>query len=240
MFSESVDKVVARSNRRERLEDVKAFMHSTIRECQNLAKFYRDRIEDEITVGSLNTAGAFVWDRPARFKRFEAVEYPNQIFPKRLNPGKRQVGETSYYYGGPTYFAFVGVAETDVIKVAYYTFARRFKYYAATARDTANPTVNSQPAIYDRETETWQYLDTSGTPVYVSSLGSTTADEAAQALVSNWLLLDWNNVLEEGALAKILKVISHANAPSSFALYKSLQKTLIDSAIEEGLGEMAA
>jgi len=239
MFSETVDKALTRGgNRRDRLQDIIAFTQSSIREIQRLVPgFYRDRIEDEITVDALNANGAFIWSRPRNFRRFEAVEYPNNIHPKLIAPGKKQENEDEYYYGGHNYFAFVGVAVNEVIKLSYFSTARVFKYYTAAQRDTANPTTASQPAIYDRDAETWQYLNPAGT-AYVSDLGSTLLNEAAENKVGNWVLLDYDNIVIEGALAKLYKIVGdQQRSMPTFALYKQLQNDIINGEPNESLDQ---
>lgn len=212
MFSETVDLVQVRSGRPglRTLADCQAYVRAAIRECQMKALFESDLIEDVITT----TTADYVWTTPRNFRVMRTVKYDDGAYPPYLAPGKRQLDETSYFYKASNYFVFVGTASADSVAVAYYNYARYFKYYAVGAR----------PAVYDEETDTWTYLDGGS---YIATLGTDELDEAARELVSNWLMERWGALVEEGGLAKIYKNVGDDRAGSSFALYKSMQGDLL-------------
>lgn len=220
MFSEAVDVVVERSGRLDRVNDIKAYINTSIRECQVLAYFARDLIEDTITA----TASPHVWTRPTRLRLLRTVRYPNDVYPDLIMPGKRQQRKTFYYYGGPTYYAFAGALSDADINVAYYLYSQRFTYYAATG--------DVRPAVYDRDEETWAYLLDGA---YVTTLGTDALDEAAEDSVSMWLLLDWFDLIIEGGLAKLFKQQGDERGLSTFALYKSFQSDLKAGEVFESL-----
>lgn len=167
-------------------------------------------IEDTVTA----TANPHIWALPDRFRILRTARYniatANQVYtyPKEKLPGKVQEGEDTYYYRATNYFAFRGVAVGTSIDVAYYMYLKKLPYYAAGAR----------PAYFDLELDAWVYL-----PAY----DDTDANRLiARDLVSNWLLIDWYDLIVEGGLAKLLKTLGDPRAPSSFGLYKQLQQDL--------------
>ena len=212
MFSELVDLVQLRSGRpgSRTLADCQSYVRAAVRECQLKALFESDLIEDIITT----TTDDYVWTTPRNFRVMRTVKYNDGSFPPFLPPGKRQLDETSYFYKASNYFVFVSTSSADDLEVAYYEYARYFKYY----------TVGNRPAIYDEETDTWTYLFEGN---YISTLGSDTLDEAARELVTHWLFERWGSLIEEGGLAKIYKNVGDERAGSSFALFKSMQGDLL-------------
>lgn len=220
-FSQVVDKVVQIGLRPGRRLDVQAYTRASIRECQVLAVFARDMIEDAFMTDKTEP---FIWKRPAELRILKTLYYKSfNIWPQYLPPGKIQRDEDYYYYGGPDYYALAGVHDKEVeVLVAYYAYAPRFTYYDA----------NSRPAYYlippenDPNTEEkWQYLNSQGQ--YVDNLATPEEEEAARKKVTNWLLFDWTELIEEGALAKLFKVVNDDRATTSFSLYKSYQKDLL-------------
>lgn len=212
-FSQVVDNVLKRGGRPARGLDAQAYVRASIRECQALAVFARDLIEDQF-----NTDGndPYIWTRPATLRIVKTFLYvAKDIYPDYLPPGKIQRDQIYFYYGGPTYYALAGVGDTATeINVAYYAYARRFVYYAEADR----------PAFYDITNEKWQYLDGGS---FVDNLATTALEEAARDKVTNWLLFDWTELIEEGGIAKLYKNLGDPRATSAFALFKSFQKDLL-------------
>lgn len=213
MFSEMVDRVINRSKRPDRLADIVNWANLTMRECQTRALFYKDLIEDEITVPQ-PTADPFIWNRPTGVRLLKAVKYPDGSYPNFLKPGPVQKHQRQYFYAASTYYVFVGVSNsidssiTDpVVGIAYYQYLRRLGYYA----------VADRPAVYDESAQTWTYNPPTTDP---------DVQEADQALVANWLLLDHGALIEEGTLAKVFKDAGDSQrAVSTYSLYKQLQET---------------
>lgn len=231
-FSEVVDTIVTRSGRPARRKDIESHVRATIRECQVEAVFARDLYEDTIVTDGTTP---FIWERPVNLRIMKTVNFLNIntgeiIYPEYFPPGKIQKDIPFYYYGGPTYFAFSGLGDAGVnLNVAYYTYAPRFIYYAE----------NSRPAFFDFDPDsetfnTWQYLSAGS---YVSTLGSAALDEAARELVTNWLLFDWQHVIEEGGCAKIFKTVGDPRDRPAYALFKSFVGDLSRGERTETLGD---
>lgn len=212
MFSEIVDEVQIRSGRpgTRALADTQAYVRAAVRECQMLALFESDLVENTLTADQDD----YIWTPHNNFRALRTVRYPDGYYPDPIAPGKKQKDETEYFYKASNYFVFVGTASGDEIAVAYYDFARYFKYYAS----------GSRPAVYDEEAGTWTYLSGGS---YISTLGTDALDEAARELVTIWLFERWRPLIEEGALAKIYKNVNDERAMSAFALYKSMQSDLL-------------
>lgn len=206
-FSALIDDAVARTGRRNLRNDIIAYARQSLRECQIIAEFNEDMTEDTITA----TADPHIWTKPQYFRKFrrQGVRFGianlrgELIYPKQVQPSQRQQELDYYYYHGADYVVFKGVQAGVQIDVAYFSFFRKLPYYEIAAR----------PATFSLETETWSYL----------TAVSDAEKEAARALVTNWLLFDWYDMILEGTVAKVLKAVGDPRAPSSFALFKSLQ-----------------
>ncbi len=190
-----------------------SYARSSMREPQVDNLFEKDLEEVTLTFN----ADPFVWDRPADFRLFRTVKYTEEVYPKFIPPGRRQFDEQNFYYAASTYFVFKGLAVGDDFNAAFYKYFPKLVYFAPDKR----------PARYFADLAKWQYLDGNGN--FVDSLGSLALDEAARALVTNWLLFDWTDLVLEGILAKQFKVIGDKRAGSAFALFKSFINDLLQA-----------
>lgn len=222
MFSEMVDNVVQKTGRRAAQDQVNiiGYVRQVMRECQMLAFFERDMTEDLL----IADAEPFNWTRPQNFRRMLAVAYRNtgalngKIYPEYLIPGKRQRDHDYLYYAGPNYFTFKGIGKDGEIEIAYFSYFRRYIYYAAGTR----------PAVYDWETEAWSYLQPDG-ETYGPSLATPELEEEARDKVTNWLLTDWGETIAEGTSSKIFTAIDDPRAPKIFRSYVDMQNSLLDA-----------
>jgi len=211
-FSALIDQAVSLAGRgKVARQQLTSYARSSMREAQADNLFERDIVEDQITV----TAAPFIWPRPAELRFFRTVRYPGEIYPQYLLPGRRQFDIDKFYYAASTYFVFNGVEVSELLDIAYYRYFPKLVYF-----EPAN-----RPARYFADLGKWQYLD--GNSNFVDTLGSLALDEAAEALVTNWLIFDWTDLVLEGILAKQFKVAADPRAPSHFALFKSMLKDLL-------------
>ncbi len=220
-FSALIDQAVSLAGRgkvaRTRLT---GYARASMREPQVDNLFERDLVEDQLNV----TASPFIWPRPAELRFFRTVRYPGEIYPPYIVPGRRQFDEDKFYYAASTYFTFKGVNVGDLLDIAFYQYFPKLVYFEAANR----------PARYFADLAKWQYLDQNNN--FVDTLGSDDLDEAAEALVTNWMLFDWNDLVLEGTLAKQFKAIGDPRAPSSFALFKSMIKDLLQGEVIASVG----
>lgn len=212
-FSAAVDRVIARSSRMDRRVDILSYVRLTLREIQTLALFQKDMEEDVVTAQS----DPFIWQWPQTFRKMWTVQYPARIdqrgrpvYPRALQgPGKAIEEWQWYYYPSGDSFIFAGHGEGAPINIAYLTYFAPLKYFAVTDR----------PAIYSVDTLEWSYA----APYDMS----TELRAMARAMVTNWALFNWFEVVIEGALAKLYKTVDDPRAVATFALYKQLQSSLL-------------
>lgn len=254
MFSELVDEAVSRSRRPDKQADIASYANQTLRELQSMKNgaFTKDLVETSVTVGPTD-ATPFIWSRPEHFRIMRAVAYQSymgsvgRVWPKFLRIGKRQDEHDYYYYGAADYFVFAGVGGPTnnprsgglaqfgpiTIELGYYVKFRRYQYYI----------IGLRPAVYSRDAESWSFnlVNIPDPPPDVSDIPSllppnntfNTQQQYAIYLVSNWLLKDYYDTVLEGTLAKLFKSVGDARAPSSFALFKSMEDNLVaDEAFE--------
>ena len=214
-FSQLVDNVISRCQRPDRQLDIEGYMNQTLRDLNEVAYFARDLAEEQITISQLPA----LWTRPTNLRIIKAVYYPlSDIWPRCVQPGKFQNKFTAFYYATGQQFAFSGLGAGDKINIAYYTFVRRFKYFAA----------GSRPASYDEDTQTWTYVDPQ----------PTTEEEAEvlQLRCSNWLLFTYPDCVMEGTLAKVYKSVDDkSRASTSYSLYMQMQAKLQSTERHESL-----
>jgi hypothetical protein len=214
-FSALIDESILRSQRRDRINDLVSYARSTIRECQVLAFFEQDLVEDVLTAD----AAPYIWARPVRLRTMLAAR-PDIVGRRGKRkwfankPPGNKIADTDFFlYLSGSSFIFTGdeFESGMTIDVAYFTYARKFVYYAEADR----------PAVYDPETETWTYHASYD----IDDATRTTARE----LVSNWLVEHWYDLILEGMLSKVFKSVGDDRSKSSFALYKQMQKDLLAS-----------
>lgn len=210
-FSALVDDVIRRSGRPDKKADIISYGRQAMRECQvgNQVYYSRDFVEDQL----ITTATPFLWTVPQEFRFLQTARYNvideqgNFIYPRLQMPGRNQRNEQYFYYRGVDYFVFAGLATGVKIDIGYFSYFKKLPYY-----DVAN-----RPATFSLETNSWSYLT-----------AVTDADKLiARNQVTNWMLFDWYDLILEGTIAKVFKTCSDPRAPSSFALFKSLQKDLV-------------
>ena len=210
-LSALVDDTIARGGRPDRRNDIISYVRQTQRECQVMAFFQRDFDEDTITA----TTSPHLWTVPQEFRQMQTVRYGivdpqnNFIYPKHVNPGKGMRNRTYFYYRGVTQYVFAGISAGVDIDLAFYMYFKKLAYYALADR----------PATFSLEDDAWSYHTDYDTDDIQRAI--------AQALVSNWMIFDWYDLLMEGVLAKLYKTVKDPRAPATFGLYKSLQKDLL-------------
>lgn len=254
MFSELVDTCMGRSGRSSSFLDIVAYARSTIRDAGNSALYYKNLVEDQV----IPTTDPYVWFTPTDFRKMRSVRYEigDGIFPTLKMPGKAQFREDYYYYAASNYFTFKGMGNSfgcalpapdtfATIDVAYYKWMMQLAYYPpgphsqspnggkdVLPMNVKPAATDTRPAIYNRETETWSYL-VGG--VYVATTGDPNNDLIVQALVSNWLLMDWYDLCAEGTLAKLFKAINDPRASLSFQLFSKYLADLQGTGVDEAL-----
>lgn len=230
-FSQLVDKMVLETRRPDMRTEFCTFLNQTIREVHfepsrgNVVFFNDNYKEARITV---DADSRMLWQIPvvANFQGMAAVRFDNQftrrgeqIYAKLVPPGPMLESSDYYYYRAGTTFVFGGrigygpIGST--ISLAWYEYPRALVYYPAGKR----------PAEYDLEYG-FKYND--------EMVVDPNDRVEAENMVTNWLLLRWFTVIEEGLRAKIYKRLSDDNRQrTSYSLYMQLRQGLYTSEVAD-------
>lgn len=219
MFSETVDNVLSRSGRTDMLAEAQVAVRSALKKAHSQEYFAKDLRELQVSV----TTEDYIWNYPRFYRTMHTVRYGPAIYPRNLQPGKIQDGETQYFYQVSNAVVFVGIGAGTELYIAYNVTNPKFQYY----------TENARPAKYDEVAETWSYLDNGS---YVDSLATPELEEAAREKVTNWLLDEYQDMIEEGALATIFKLRGDDRSRTHFSNFNSWLKDLeaLESTIYKG------
>lgn len=225
-FSGLVDAVALETGRLPNLLSIIQYANETIRECQTLGLFARDRVEETI----VTDAQPFSWSRPMFFRSVGAAKYMTQCaWPRLKIPGRQLENEQWYFYAASGYYVFVGVMTGETIAMANYYWQKPLLYSGRLGTDTskyAGGPYSDRKAYYDLELSKWQYLDADDDE-YVDTTGDTVEDELRQANAANWLVLEWYDCILEGTKAKLFgRFDDQTRANTSYATYKYQQKLL--------------
>lgn len=230
-FSQLVDELAQRTGRLNIKADIGNFVNQIIRECHadedgNPYIFPRNLIEDQLTA---DVDSGFTWAVPSspKFQVMQTVRYTSilhgnrTVYPKFQMPGRRLNDLTHFYYRSGTDFIFAEYGGLNaLIDIAYYAMPGRLGYYA----------VGSRPATYD-DTAGWTYYDLTGS----GGLDYTQAanQQTARDLVSNWVLLDWPDVVRIGVKAAVYTSTGDkTRSGTHYSKYVKLRNQMIQE--EEG------
>lgn len=224
-FSALIDAAILATGKPGSLTSAVQYANLSIRECQSLGLFAGDLIEDIIYPDQ----DAYIWYKPAFFRRARTFKYVNSCeFPKLLLPGRIQRGEFYYYYAADNYFVFKGVDDGEQIKSAIYYWSKPLGYFNQLGVNSSmfpGGPYATRLAYYDSDAEIWMYLNTAGDG-YVTTTGDTTVDEARQRQALNWLSRDWYDLILSGTKAKIFGSSGDSRGPIEYSAYKQTQAML--------------
>lgn len=234
MFSELVDLIIRRTNRPDFKEDIIAYLNEVLRQVHCSEFFYRDKIEDLLNqdYSESQPTETYVWDRPKNLRAMVSVRYfghyddNRDSFPQNVPPGIGQANKPQFYYGVGDKFVFYRKGGLGLIAVCYVVAPKRFEYYEP----------NKRPAVYDRNADSWKYLNQNGE--YVASLGSEALDEAARELVSDWLLLNYDGMLASGAITKLFSVLGDPRNKVEYSNFKENLRYVRTTEKFESTGEV--
>lgn len=221
-FSQLIDSMVNETKRFDLAVEIATYLNQTIRELHfradtNAILLYPANYNElQLTVDSDSSFGWTI-PSPATFQKLESVQYPDVydcvigrqgVWPDLIVPNRTSSQLHHYYYQVGNQFIFSGYGGiNNRVNLGYYAYPARLVYYP----------VANRPAQYD-DLNGWTY----GT-------GIDTDEEkaAAEAAVSNWLLLRWDSVIEEGLRAKVYKRVSDdVRSKTCYSLYQSLRQGL--------------
>lgn len=223
-FPQIIDRMVAESRRPDLLKEICSYANQALRELhmeptKGNAVFFRENRKEAQLITSGDT-GVY-WDvpKPSIFQGLEAARYDSvhqdfegATWAREQAPGRNMNNIRHYYYraGGRFFFHGAGGVGSQ-ISLSYFEFVPNLRYYAT----------GTAPATYD-DTDGWAYL-----PEYDTS---DSQRELAQSMVTNWILLRWQTVAEEGIRAKVYKRLADTErARTCYSMYTQLRQGLYSS-----------
>lgn len=235
-FSQFVDEMVGETKRFDLAQEIQAYVNQTVREVHfrsdtGSVLYFRENLQElQLTATSDESFG---WDipNPAIFQGIVGVLYADQydcnnpstrgVWADEVTPGRNMQQKKFSFYRSGSGYAFSGYGHTGSrIKLAYYQYPPRLKYY----------TVANRPASWD---------DAAGWTYHADYDTDDETKATARALVTNWLLLRWHDVMSEGVRAKIYKRVSdEIRGRTAYSLYSTLRQGLWTSEIAD-LGGLA-
>lgn len=214
MFSELVDRVTSSlmtGNSDARKAEVTQYVNSVRRKIHMRGSYVRDRAEQSVECSGASTT--FTWPVPRNVRNIVTAKYKfgrdgYGAYPVLTTPSVKFDTQPYSVYRFGEYYTFNGIFDGEVILLLLQLKSMPLRYYAE----------NSRPAVYDRDTETWTYLDIAGN--YVATLGSEELDAAARAKVYDWVLDDYEDLVFYGAMNLAQKVQDNQRASNYYALYR--------------------
>jgi hypothetical protein len=237
-FSQLVDKILLETRRPDLLGEICTYLNQTIRELHftpqvtsqgyqptsGNAILYRENLTEVQLTADVETGYTWTIVDPTNFQAMLAVRYDSvwldddMLYPPEKTPGRGLYGMVEFYYRAGSTYAFAGYGgDGGIISLAYYQYPKSLKYKASSP--------NARPATYDVESG-WTYY-TVGAVDYDDDDDSR---ELAQLLTTNWLLVRWDTVVEEGLRAKVYKRVGDdTRAKLSYSMYTTLRQGLFTS-----------
>lgn len=215
MFSELIDGMLVRSGRRDRLSDLTTYLNMTIREVDASGDFVKSHVEEVIPISGNPTT----WPRPVGVKNIVTVQYPGLIYPDPIPVGPLQrsyIREGKpYFYESGNYVVFANAGDLGSINVAFQQRPKRLLYYEE----------GNRPAVWDETERLWTYL-----PAYDVDDATRTL---ARSLVTNWLLINHQDTLEEGTLAKLFALTEDKERSRvTYSLFKQMLASVMQEEVQ--------
>lgn len=230
-FSQMVDSMVLELRRPDLRTEMTRYLNQSLRECffhpeNNRVVLLRSAYQEARLVVDSDLAFSWVSPNPSNWAALGAARYDSvwrdnrPVYAKMLNPGARFEEEPYVVQnlgaGRLVFKGHGGVGAT--ISLSYYEFTRAHKYYP----------VETRPAQFDLDLG-WSYL-----PEWDTDDSSRLL---ARLMVTNWLLMGWPSVLEEGLRAKIYKRLSEdTRQRTSYALWMQQRMGIISTEEAELMG----
>lgn len=222
-FSQLVDKMISETKRPDMIAEIATYVNQTLRELhfepqRGNAVFLRENMKEDQITSLVETGLTWAIPDPTVFQGLQAVRFDSvfiddqQSWPEEVTVGRGMTSRTEGWYragGNVFFFGYGGI--NGRVSLAWYEYVKALKYY----------TVDTRPASYDIESG-WSYKSEFNTSDEQRAL--------AQRLTSNWILLRWDSVVEEGVRAKIYKRTSDTErARTSYSMYSTLRQGFISS-----------
>lgn len=222
-YSQLVDQMIRETRRSDLALEIATYLTQTIRELHidpqtnGVCLFGENLREDQRVV---NRPNAHEWEipNPTNFQALALARYDNvfdsrnrPLCPKEYTPSYAMNQEEHFFYraGGSYHFAGAG-GVGSTISLAWFEYPRRLVYVAKANRLA-------------------EYDDALGW-IYAASAITDVAKKLAREATTNWMLLRWREVIEEGLRAKVYKRVGDdARARMCFSMYSSQRAGLVTS-----------
>ena len=222
-FSQLVDSVILETKRPDLKTEITSYLNQTIREAhftpdRGNVIHYVDNLQEELLTADVATGFQWAIPNPTRFQAPLAAKYNgvwdrlgNPVWAVQMPPGRTMNDTDWFYYRVAGTFVFSGYGEIGAtIAWSWYEYPPSLKYKALADR----------PAQWDDESG-W---------TYAAGIDTEEEELAAQALVTNWMLMRWKDVLQEGLRAKVYKRLSDdVRGRTCYSLYQTLRQGLFTS-----------
>lgn len=219
-FSQLVDSVVEDTRRPDLRNTIVGYVNQAIREMhmgqQGAVQKYNDNLVEIELTADAETGYQYTLPNPTRFQTYEAVWYDSVgVYADYRMPSSafafadKPFGDC-YFYRSASSLIFNGYGGDDAtIKLAYFQFPSRLKYYVAAAR----------PATWDDEGG-WSY--------HADYDVDATTRETARTLVTNWLLERWEDMISQNVRGKVWARLADSDrAKIAFSASETLRAGLI-------------
>lgn len=221
-FSQLVDTMVGETKRPDLKREIAAYLNQTMRELhfepeRNNAVLYSENYREAALTASTETGFGWTAPNPTTFQAPNAAQFVNvvrdgePVWGVPVTPGAGMRGRPYNFYRAGTQVFFSGYGGLNaVINWSWYEYVPSLVYYDMAAR----------PGTFDPATQSWTYA-----PAFDTDAASR---QLAQDMTTNWMLMRWQEVIEEGLRAKIYKRVGDdQRARTSYSLYQSLRKGLV-------------
>jgi hypothetical protein len=254
-FSGLVDAAVMATGKPASLISITQYANNVVRECQALGLFAADltEVQEIVPVGTDASGAPFTWNVSPLFRSLRTVQYipgdcnnpaglgggtPGPVWPDLILPGKAQRHKLWYYYRSQGFFAFAGAGDNCTINMAQYSWQPQLGYYNQQGVNSASfpgGPYDTRLAYYDIYQSEWMYLQADGV-TYENTTGDPTTDAEYQALSSNWLILNWYDLILSGTKSKMWTSAGDPRAGAEYSNYKQMQKLLQNTTQYESEG----
>lgn len=216
MFSELVDKIVTTSGRPDVTADIIDYTNTILRKIHGRALWDRNFKTIQISAPDRGFHCNYIrWERPRDFSVLRTIQTCGEYI-QFTRPGRHLENATHYYYADGNEFVIVAPGITEAT-IGYYRKPARLKYYKPTER----------PAIFNCETERWQYLVPDSQGVYANRLETDEDEFVARRKVADWILHDYPDAVRHGVLNLVYSQLGDDQARSQFAIFNSCITDLI-------------
>jgi len=219
-FSQLVDELVLETRMANMTREIASYLNQTIREVHfdpqtNAILYFRDNYREEQIIADSESGSSWTVPRPELLQDVSLVRYDSVIIDGEMTYAEEYTtrmgrNRPCYSYmraGSKVFFSSYGGLNAR-ISLAYFEYPPPLTYMAR----------NQRPCEYDLFG--FNYAEEYAT--------TEEAQTQAQLVCTNWLLMRWRTVIEEGLRAKIYKRLSDdARSRTCYSQFQALRRGLM-------------